>query len=49
MVGQLGAEDRNVGDRTWEGNGQRTVQRARIESYVRDTWSTGSGEHFQLM
>lgn len=39
MAGQLGAEDRDEGQGTGEGDGQRTVQSAGIESYVLDSWT----------
>lgn len=38
MAGQLGVEDWDVGQRTGEGDGQRSVQSAGIESYVLDSW-----------
>lgn len=38
MAGQLGAEDWDVGQGTGEGDGQRSVQSAGIESYVLDSW-----------
>lgn len=40
VVGQLGAEDWDVGDGAGERDGQRAVQSAWIESYIVDTWST---------
>lgn len=47
MAGQLGAEDRDVGERTGQGDGQRSVQSARMESYVLDSW-TRSKERVSL-
>lgn len=40
VVGQLGAEDWNRGNRAGQSDGQRTVQTARVESDVWDTWRT---------
>lgn len=49
MVGQLGAEDWDVGDGAGESDGQRTVQSARIESYVADTWSKSRVKCMELL
>lgn len=39
VVGQLRAENWDVGDRAGESDGQRAIQSAGIESYIVDTWS----------
>lgn len=39
MAGQLGSEDRDVGQRTGQGDGQRSVQSAGMECYVPDSWT----------
>lgn len=49
MVGQLGVEDWDVGQWAGESDGQRTIQRARIESYVVDTWSKSRGKCMELL
>lgn len=38
VVRQLGAEDRNRGNRAGQSDGHGTAQTARVESYVWDTW-----------
>lgn len=48
VVGQLGAEDWDVGEWAGKSNGQRTVQSARIESYVLDTWNESKVKHMGL-
>lgn len=48
VVRQLGAEDRDVGEWTGQGDGRRTVQSARIESYVGDTCSKSSVECMEV-
>lgn len=48
MVGQLRAEDWDVGDGTGERDGQRTVQSAGIESYILDTWRKSRGKMHEM-
>lgn len=49
MVGQLGAEDWHVGHRAGEGDRQRAVQSAWVESYVTDPWGKSRVKSIELL
>ena len=44
LVGELGAEERHVGDRAGQGEGQGPVQTPRIEGHMTDPWHGSKGK-----